>query len=139
MTRWVETFKGAVLASEYDAAAYMNSAIYVSRFDQATWFLLHSIGVTPDGMKRKKLRVAIVTRRAAIVSGGIGVLSVLAVAFLDNQLTSEPTQPNIESGRVVPWNEKGITHYVTTGENVAFRVAFTLGFASAILPIYVFI
>jgi acyl-CoA thioester hydrolase len=60
MTRWVETFKGAVLASEYDAEAHMNSAMYVSRFDQATWFLLHSIGVTPAGMKRKKLRVAIV-------------------------------------------------------------------------------
>jgi len=60
MTRWVETFKGAILASEYDAEAYMNSAIYVSRFDQATWFLLHSIGVTPAGMKRKKLRVAII-------------------------------------------------------------------------------
>jgi acyl-CoA thioester hydrolase len=60
MTRWVETFKGAVLASEYDAEAHMNSAMYVSRFDQATWFLLHSISVTPADMKRKKLRVAIV-------------------------------------------------------------------------------
>lgn len=60
MTRWVETFKGAVLASEYDAEAHMNSPIYVSRFDQATWFLLHSIGVTPAGMKRRKLRVAII-------------------------------------------------------------------------------
>ncbi|MGE5202053.1 MAG: acyl-CoA thioesterase [Acidobacteriota bacterium] len=60
MSGWVETFKGAVLASEYDAEAYMNSPIYVSRFDQATWFLMHSIGVTPAGMKRKKLRVAIV-------------------------------------------------------------------------------
>ncbi|HVM79564.1 MAG TPA: thioesterase family protein [Stellaceae bacterium] len=60
MSGWVETYKGAVLASEYDAEAYMNSPIYVSRFDQATWFLLHSIGVTPAGMKRKKQRVAIV-------------------------------------------------------------------------------
>ena len=60
MTRWVETFRGAVLASEYDAEAYMNSPMYVSRFDQATWFLFHSIGVTPAGMKRQKLRVAIV-------------------------------------------------------------------------------
>jgi acyl-CoA thioester hydrolase len=59
-TRWVETFKGAVLASEYDAEAYMNSPIYVSRFDQATWFLLQSIGLTPAGIKQKKLRVAIV-------------------------------------------------------------------------------
>ena len=57
---WEETFKGAVLASEYDAEASMNSPIYVARFDQATWFLLHAIGVTPDGMKRQRRRVAIV-------------------------------------------------------------------------------
>jgi len=60
MTKWVETFKGAVLASEYDAEAYMNSQIYVARFDQATCFLLHAIGVTPASIKRQKLRVAIV-------------------------------------------------------------------------------
>jgi len=57
---WAETFKGAVLASEYDAEAYMNSHIYVSRFDQATWFLLHAIGITPAAMKRQRRRVAIV-------------------------------------------------------------------------------
>lgn len=60
MAKWVETFKGAVLASEYDAEAYMNSQMYVARFDQATWFLLHAIGVTPASIKRQKLRVAIV-------------------------------------------------------------------------------
>lgn len=59
-TAWEETFKGAVLASEYDAEAYMNSSIYVARFDQATWFLLHAIGVTPAAMKRQRRRVAIV-------------------------------------------------------------------------------
>ena len=60
MAGWVETFKGAVLASEYDAEAYMNSGMYVSRFDQATWFLLHAVGVTPASIKQQKLRVAIV-------------------------------------------------------------------------------
>ena len=44
MAEWVHTFKGAVLASEYDFASHMNSRMYVSRFDQATWFLLHAIG-----------------------------------------------------------------------------------------------
>src|SRR5208282_4054928 len=39
---------------------HMNSRMYVSRFDQATWFLLHAIGVTPASMKQKNLRVAIV-------------------------------------------------------------------------------
>ena len=43
MAEWVHTFKGAVLASEYDSASHMNSRMYVSRFDQATWFLLQSM------------------------------------------------------------------------------------------------
>ncbi len=60
MAEWIHTFKGAVLASEYDFTSHMNSRMYVSRFDQATWFLLHAIGVTPASMKQKNLRVAIV-------------------------------------------------------------------------------
>jgi len=60
MAEWVHTFKGAVLASEYDVASHMNSRMYVSRFDQATWFLLHAIGVTPASIKQQELRVAIV-------------------------------------------------------------------------------
>jgi len=60
MAEWVHTFKGAVLASEYDFASHMNSRMYVSRFDQATWFLLHAIGMTPASMKQQSLRIAIV-------------------------------------------------------------------------------
>ncbi len=60
MAEWVHTFKGAVLASEYDFASHMNSRMYVSRFDQATWFLLHAVGVTPASIKQQDLRIAIV-------------------------------------------------------------------------------
>ncbi len=60
MSDWVKTFRGVVLASEYDAASHMNSRMYVSRFDQATWLLLHAIGLTPSTMKDRRLRVAIV-------------------------------------------------------------------------------
>lgn len=60
MSDWVNTFKGAVLASEYDSASHMNSHMYVSRFDQATWFLLHAVGITPASIHAKNLRIAIV-------------------------------------------------------------------------------
>src|SRR5689334_1821948 len=60
MSDWVNTFKGAVLASEYDSASHMNSHMYVSRFDQATWGLLHAIGITPAAMQDKNQRIAIV-------------------------------------------------------------------------------
>lgn len=59
MSDWVHTFKGAVLASEYDFTSHMNSRMYVSRFDQATWFLLHAIGLTPASIREKNLRIAI--------------------------------------------------------------------------------
>jgi acyl-CoA thioesterase FadM len=60
MADWIHTFKGAVLASEYDFTAHMNSRMYVSRFDQATWFLLHAVGVTPASMREANRRLAIV-------------------------------------------------------------------------------
>ena len=60
MAEWVHTFKGAVLASEYDFTSHMNSQMYVSRFDQATWFLLRAIGATPVSIRQQNLRIAIV-------------------------------------------------------------------------------
>ena len=60
MADWVETFRGAVLASEYDSESHMNSRLYVSRFDQATWFLLHDIGISPSSMRARGQRIAII-------------------------------------------------------------------------------
>ncbi|MBM3556663.1 MAG: hypothetical protein FJX47_14050 [Alphaproteobacteria bacterium] len=60
MADWIETFKGAVLASEYDPETHMNSQLYVVRFDQATWFLLQALGITPAGMKKAGRRIAII-------------------------------------------------------------------------------
>lgn len=60
MAKWIETYKGAVLASEYDADTHMNTPLYSTRFDQATWFLLNAIGISPAGMKKDKQRFAVI-------------------------------------------------------------------------------
>lgn len=60
MSNWTETFRGAVMAAEYDPEASMNSRLYIERFDQATWFLLHSIGVSPRSIKKAGRRIAVV-------------------------------------------------------------------------------
>lgn len=57
---WVETFRGAVLAAEYDPESTMNSRLYIERFDQATWFLMHAIGITPRKIKTEGRRIAVV-------------------------------------------------------------------------------
>lgn len=121
---WFETFKGAVLASEYDAEAHMNSQMYVSRFDQATWFLLHAIGVTPLTVKQQNLRIAIVRQNyqflkelrggelVAIESGFVAV-GEKYIRFVHRMLNHETqamlatsdctaVQASLETGKSVP-------------------------------------
>jgi acyl-CoA thioesterase FadM len=59
MADWIETFKGVIDAREYDPNAHMNTQAYVSRFDQATWFLLAAAGLTPRTVRERKRRVAV--------------------------------------------------------------------------------
>jgi acyl-CoA thioester hydrolase len=59
MAEWIETFKGVIDAREYDPNAHMNTQAYVSRFDQATWFLLAAVGLTPRTVRERKRRVAV--------------------------------------------------------------------------------
>ncbi len=140
MAEWVHTFKGAVLASEYDIAIHMNSRMYVLRFDQATWFLLHAIGVTPGSIKQQELRVAIVRqnyqfleelRGGELVEIKSGFLAVGEKYFrFLHQMYNDETgrmvatcdsvavQASLESGRSVPLSaslqEKAKRHLVTS-------------------------
>lgn len=59
MAEWIETFKGVIDAREYDPNAHMNTQAYVSRFDQATWFLLAAVGLTPRTVRARKRRIAV--------------------------------------------------------------------------------
>jgi acyl-CoA thioester hydrolase len=139
MAEWVHTFKGAVLASEYDFASHMNSHMYVSRFDQATWLLLHAIGMTPASMKQQNLRVAIVRqnyqfleelRGGELVEIKSGFLAIGEKYFrFIHQMYNDETgkmvatcdsvavQASLESGKSVPMadelQEKAKRHLVT--------------------------
>jgi acyl-CoA thioester hydrolase len=148
MAEWVHTFKGAILASEYDFASHMNSRMYVSRFDQATWFLLHAIGMTPASIKQQSLRVAIVRqnyqfleelRGGELVEIKSGFLAVgeKYFRFLHQMYNDESgkmvatcdsvaVQASLESGKSVPLTsslqEKAkrylVTSNVTAGEAI---------------------
>ncbi len=67
MAEWTETFKGAIATSEYDPNAYMNTQAYVSRFDQATWFLLSTIGITPRKSREFGRRIAVIRQSLQFV------------------------------------------------------------------------
>ncbi len=67
MAEWTETFKGAIPTTEYDLNAYMNTQTYVSRFDQATWFLLSTIGITPRKAREFGRRIAVIRQSLQFV------------------------------------------------------------------------
>jgi acyl-CoA thioester hydrolase len=113
--------------------------MYVSRFDQATWLLLHAIGMTPASMKQKNLRVAIVRqnyqfleelRGGELVEIKSGFLAIGEKYFrFIHQMYNDETgkmvatcdsvavQASLESGKSVPMaaelQEKAKRHLVT--------------------------
>jgi acyl-CoA thioesterase FadM len=146
---WIETFKGAILASEYDAEAHMNSQMYVSRFDQATWFLLHAVGVTPATVKRQGLRVAIIRQNyqylaelrggeLVTVRSGFVAVGEKHMRFVHQMVdcdggrmlaTSDCTAvlASLEAGRSVPlpadFRARAQTHLITPNSEVAAAAA----------------
>lgn len=67
MADWIETFKGVIDAREYDPDSHMNTQAYVTRFDQATWFLLAAIGLTPRKVRERRRRIAVLRQNFQFV------------------------------------------------------------------------
>jgi acyl-CoA thioester hydrolase len=124
MGEWVETFKGAVLVSEYDSQSHMNSPMYVARFDQATWFLMRSIGITPRSIRKAGRRIAVVRQsyqfvrelhggELVVVRSGFVAVGKKFFRFLHRMLDAENSQliatadytaveASLSTGRSVP-------------------------------------
>ena len=68
MTDWIETYKGVISASEYDPNSHMNTHAYVSRFDQATWFLMAHVGLTPRSVREAGRRIAVLRQSFQFVN-----------------------------------------------------------------------
>jgi acyl-CoA thioester hydrolase len=145
MADWIETFKGAVLVSEYDSESHMNSPIYVSRFDQATWFLMQAVGVTPATMKQQRRRIAIVRQNyqfleelrggeLVVIKSGFVAVGEKYVRFIHQMYdfenrkllaTSDCTsvQASLETGKSVPLppalQQRAKEHLVTANVETA--------------------
>lgn len=105
MSEWIETFKGAISASEYDPDAYMNTQAYVSRFDQATWFVLSQVGVTPRSVRERNRRIAVMRQSFQFVKElqGGELVSIKSgfVAVGDKYLRFIHRMEDVETGDLV--------------------------------------
>lgn len=55
MTEPVVTYRGTVYPWHCDHMGHMNVMSYVGKFDEATWQLLSSIGLTPTRLRNEKI------------------------------------------------------------------------------------
>jgi acyl-CoA thioester hydrolase len=105
MADWIETFKGVIDAREYDPQAHMNTQAYVSRFDQATWFLLAGIGLTPRKVRERGRRIAVLRQHFQFVHELKGwELIVVESGFIavgDKYLRFQHRMRDAESGDLV--------------------------------------
>ncbi|MBI2318422.1 MAG: thioesterase family protein [Betaproteobacteria bacterium] len=63
MAKEVETYRGVVYPWQIDHMGHMNVQFYTARFDEATWHLNASIGLTPAYFKANRRGMAAVEQR----------------------------------------------------------------------------
>jgi acyl-CoA thioester hydrolase len=60
---WIETHRGVVYPWQCDHMGHMNVMWYVSKFDEGTWHLFASLGLTPGFLKDNHRGMAAVEQR----------------------------------------------------------------------------
>src|SRR5215470_12975502 len=58
MSQDLLTYRGTVYPSQCDHMGHMNVALYVAKFDEATWQLFAAIGLTPARLRDENIRMA---------------------------------------------------------------------------------
>ncbi len=65
MAELLLTLRGVVYPWQCDHMGHMNVMYYVGRFDEATWTLFASVGITPSFMREQKRGMAAVSQKIA--------------------------------------------------------------------------
>jgi len=63
MTEFTVTYRGTVYPWHCDHMGHMNVMWYVGKFDEATWQLFCSIGLSPTRLRNEKIGMAAVEQR----------------------------------------------------------------------------
>lgn len=64
----IRTYQGLVFQWECDHMQHMNVQYYISKYDQATWSLFHTMGLTPSFLKENKRGMVAVEQNVKYLS-----------------------------------------------------------------------
>ncbi len=104
MAELVETYRGAVYPWHCDHMGHMNVMWYVGKFDEATWNLFASLGVTASLLRDKQRAMAAVqqniTYRRELVAGDVVAVRSGLVEIRDKVVKFVHEMRNAQSGEV---------------------------------------
>jgi len=100
----LKTYQGLVFQWECDHMNHMNVQYYISKFDQATWSLFTTMGLTPSYLKENKRGMVAVEQNikylAELVAGDCVYIETELLEVKDRVLKFKHVMYNQEHGNV---------------------------------------
>ena len=98
------TYRGAVYPWHCDHVGHMNVMWYVGKFDEATWNLFHSVGITPAYLRDNRRGMAAVDQhieyKRELRAGDVVTVRSTLLAFEGKKIRFRHEMVNNETGEV---------------------------------------
>lgn len=98
------TYRGTVYPWHCDHVGHMNVMWYVGKFDEATWHLFNTIGLTPNYLKENRRGMAAVDQQISYLrelhAGAVVSVHSSVVEIVEKRITFSHEMRNDETGEV---------------------------------------
>ena len=110
----IETYRGVVYPHQLDHMGHMNVQWYVAKFDEGTWHLFASVGITPQYIRDNKRGMAALEQvtqyKSEALAGDLLVVRSEILAVKDKTLRFRHSMTNAETGAEIATTELLAVH-----------------------------
>ncbi len=105
----IETYRGVVYPNQIDHMNHMNVQWYISKFDEGTWHLFSSVGITANYIRENNKGMAALEQttkyKAEVMSGDLLVIKSKVLETMDKTIRFLHCMYNSETGVEVATSE----------------------------------
>ena len=105
----IETYRGIVYPHQLDHMDHMNVQWYTSKFDEGTWHLLSSVGITAEYIRKNKKGMVAVEQttkyKAEAMSGDLLIVRSKILEVTDKSIRFFHVMYNSETGNEIATSE----------------------------------
>jgi len=110
----IETYRGVVYPNQLDHMDHMNVQWYTAKFDEGTWHLFSTVGITSDYIRKNNRGMAAVEQitkyKSEVMAGDLIVVKSRIVEIKDKTIRFIHIMFNAETGLEVATSEMVAVH-----------------------------